>query len=416
MNLVRGALLAAGSLVVTSPARAQDTTAVAPGSAYEISVLTIGVGEEVWELWGHNMIRVRDTLTGADATYDWGRFSFAQEGFVLHFLMGRMEYWMGNDPIDRSLRLYRYRDRTIVEQHLALTAAQRVALVQFLEWNSREENKYYRYDYYRDNCSTRLRDALDRVLGGALKQATDTVPSGTTFRRETRRLSAAELPLYTGLMLALGPSTDRPISQWEEMFLPVKTMEHLRSVKVTGPDGTSMPLVSSEDTLYLSQRFAEPAAAARKIPLFLGIGLAVGLLLLLTGMYAGPRAFLVVGAFFALVIGLGGALLTFLMVFTDHAVAYGNENALLLSFLALILAPVLRPAIAGAPRAQRLAQGLALAVAGLALTGLLIKAFPFGRQDDWETLALFLPIDLGLAAGTIFSFNGPRWRPPRSQG
>ena len=101
------------------------------------------------------------------------------------------------------------------------------------------------------------------------------------------------------------------------------------------------------------------------------------------------------------------------MVFTDHAVTYGNENALLLSFLALILAPVLRPAIAGAPRAQRLAQGLAVAIAGLALTALVIKAFPFARQDDWEMLALFLPVDLGLAAGTIFSFNGPRWRPPK---
>jgi len=413
LTLVRQAVLAAGSLLAAVPAHAQDTSAVAPGSAYEISVLTIGAGAEVWELWGHNMIRVRDTLTGADDTYDWGRFSFAQEGFVLHFLMGRMEYWMGNDPIDRSIRLYRYRDRTIVEQHLALTAAQRVALVQFLEWNSREENKYYRYDYYRDNCSTRLRDALDRVLGGALKAATDTVPSGTTFRQETRRLSAADLPLYTGLMLGLGPATDRPISQWDDMFLPVRTMEHLRTVKVTGPAGAPVPLVSSEDTLYVSQRFSEPAAAAREIPLYLGLGMAVGLLLLLVGMYGSPRAFLVVGALFALVIGLGGALLTFLMTFTDHSVTYGNEKALLLSFLALILAPVLRPAIAGAPRAQRLAQGLAIAIAGLALTALLIKLFPFGRQDDWETMALFLPIDLGLAAGTIFSFNGPRWRPPR---
>ncbi|MBW8772202.1 MAG: DUF4105 domain-containing protein, partial [Gemmatimonadetes bacterium] len=231
--------------------------------------------------------------------------------------------------------------------HLALTAAERVALVQFLEWNAREENKFYRYDYYRDNCSTRLRDALDRVLGGALKAATDTVPAGTTFRRETRRLSATELPLYTGLMLALGPATDRPISRWEEMFLPVKTMEELRRVQVTGPAGTPIPLVSSEDTLYTSQRFTEPGAAPRKIPLYLGVGVGLGLLLLLTGMYGSPRAFLVVGAFFALLIGLGGALLTFLMTFTDHAVAYGNENALLVSFLALILAPVLRPAIAG---------------------------------------------------------------------
>ena len=389
------------------------TAAAVPGEEYEISVLTAGAGAEVWEMWGHNMIRVHDLLTGEDVAYNWGMFSFAQEGFVLHFLMGRMHYWMAPAGTAETVRLYRWRDRILVQQHLALTPAQRLALVQFLAWNARDENKYYRYDYYLDNCSTRLRDALDRALGGALRSATGTVAAGTTFRRETRRLSEAHLPLYTGLMLGLGPATDRPITQWEEMFLPVKTMEHLRAVRVTGPAGTPVPLVSSEDTLYISQRFTEPVDAPRQVQLYLAVGLAVGALLCLIGMYGSPRAFLIVGALFALVIGSGGALLTFLMVFTDHAVTYGNENALLLSFLALILAPVLRPAIAGAPRAQRLAQGLAVAIAGLALTALVIKAFPFARQDDWEMLALFLPVDLGLAAGTIFSFNGPRWRPPK---
>ena len=416
MTFRRRVVLAVALSLGSTRAVAQDSaTAVppVPGSEYEISVLTAGAGAEVWEMWGHNMIRVHDLVTGEDVAYNWGMFSFAQEGFVLHFLMGRMHYWMAPAGTAGTVRLYRWRDRTLVQQHLALTPAQRLALVQLLEWNARDENKYYRYDYYLDNCSTRLRDALDRVLGGALRSATDTVPAGTTFRRETRRLSEAHLPLYTGLMLGLGPATDRPITQWEEMFLPVRTMEHLRAVQVMGPAGTPVPLVSSEDTLYISQRFMEPTEAARKIPLYLAIGLPVGVLLLLIGMYGSPRAFLIVGALVALVIGSGGALLTFLMVFTDHAVTYGNENALLLSFLALILAPVLRPAIAGAPRAQRLGQGLAVAVAGLALTAVVIKAFPFARQDDWEMLALFLPIDLGLAAGTIFSFNGPRWRPPR---
>jgi hypothetical protein len=155
--------------------------------------------------------------------------------------------------------------------------------------------------------------------------------------------------------------------------------------------------------------------APRKLPLYLTLGVALGALLVLVGMYGPPRAFLVIGGLFALLIGLGGALLTFLMTFTDHAVSYGNENALLLSFLTLVLAAVLRPAIAGAPRPQRLAQGLAIAIAGLALAALAIKLLPFGRQDDWEMLALFLPVDLGLAAGTVFSFNGPRWRPPKPE-
>src|SRR5690348_2410300 len=101
------------------------------------------------------------------------------------------------------------------------------------------------------------------------------------------------------------------------------------------------------------------------------------------------------------------------MGFTDHAVTYGNENALLVSFLALILAFVLRPAMHGARAAGRLASGLALAVAGLGVVALLLKGGMPGHQDTWETLALLLPIDLGLALGTFYALSGPTWRPPR---
>jgi hypothetical protein len=402
-------------LLAAAPVAAQlpDSTPAQAGSEYQISVLTAGVGAEVWERWGHNMIRVRDTLTGEDVAYNWGMFSFEQEGFVRRFLMGRMRYWMAVDETARELRLYPYRDRTLIEQHLALTPAQRLALVAFLRWNAREENKYYRYDYYLDNCSTRLRDALDQALGGALRAQTGTRMAGTTFRRETRRLSAPDPLLYTGLMLGLGPATDRPITVWEEMFLPVRTMEELRHVTVPGPDGTPVALVTAEDTLYRSARYSEPVDAPRKLPLYLAIGGGLGLLLVVTGRLRRPRLFLALGALVALVLGLGGALLVFLMGFTDHAVTYGNENALLVSFLALILALALRPALDGSRKGGRLASASAVAVAGLALVALLLKVVLPAHQDTWETLTLLAPIDLGLALGTFYALSGPTWRPPK---
>ena len=123
--------------------------------------------------------------------------------------------------------------------------------------------------------------------------------------------------------------------------------------------------------------------------------------------------FLVVGGFVALLLGLGGGVLLFLMSFTDHAVTYGNENALLVSFLALFLAFALRPAMHGSPAAGRLVTALAIAVAGLAVTALGLKGIVPAHQDTWETLALLLPIDLGLALGTIYALSGPTWRPPR---
>ncbi|HEX7918168.1 MAG TPA: DUF4105 domain-containing protein, partial [Gemmatimonadales bacterium] len=394
-----------------------DTTAVdtTPGAQYTISVLTAGAGAEVWERFGHNMIRVQDRITGADITYNWGMFSFRQENFVGRFVMGRMHYWMQGIPMQVILRQYTSYDRTLIDQRLALTPAQRLALVQFLEWNAREENKYYRYDYYLDNCSTRLRDALDRALGGVIQAQTGTAMSGTTFRKETRRLTREDLSLYTGLMLGLGPATDRPITEWELMFLPVRMKDRLPGVTLRAPDGSRVSLVTATDTLYLSGRFAEPSDGTRRTPLYLAVGVAVGLLLVAAGRARRPGLFLPVGGLVALLLGLGGALLTFLMGFTDHAVTYGNENALLVSFLALLLAFVLRPATHGSPRAGRLASGLAVAVGGLALVAFLLKLVLPGHQDTWETMALLLPIDLGLAFGTLYAVSGPTWRPPRGQ-
>lgn len=392
-------------------AQTPDSLPAPPGSEFTISVLTAGVGAQVWERWGHNMIRVQDRLTGEDLAYNWGMFSFQQEGFVRRFLMGRMEYWMAPIPMATTFRQYSRADRTLIDQTLDLTPAERLELVTFLRWNAREESKYYRYDYYNDNCSTRLRDALDRALGGALHRATQ-ADAGTTFRAESRRLSADDLPLYTGLMLGLGAPTDRPITVWEEMFLPVRMMERLREVSIPAADSTTRRLVAAEDTLYVSSSRAEPVATPRKTALFLAIGVGIGGVLLLLGWAKQRGLFLVVGALVALLLGLGGSLLLFLMGFTDHAVTYGNENALLVSFLALLLAVVLRPALAGKPRAERLATALAIAVAGTALMAVLIKVTPWGRQDTWETIALLLPIDLGLSIGTILAIGGPRWRPP----
>jgi hypothetical protein len=408
---MRWALALLLTLAVSGPLAAQDGPPA--GAEYRISVLTAGPGKEVWELWGHNMIRVRNDRTGEDLVYNWGMFSFAQEGFVTRFLMGRMNYWMAAEETARTLWLYRRRDRTMIEQLLDLTPAQRVELVTFLHWNAEEANRYYRYDYYVDNCSTRLRDALDQALGGALRRATLGAESGTTFRNETRRLSAHEFPLYTGLMLGLGPFTDRPLDRWDEMFLPGKVTERLRELRMPGADGATIPLVALEDTLYLSTSFPEHVPAPRKIPLYLGLGLLVAASLLGAAWSGRKWIFLAVGGLVALVTGLGGSLLLFLMGFTDHSVTYGNENAFLLSFLALLLAAVLRPAIHGREGARRLASALALAIMGIALCAVLIKVTPFGRQDDWELIALLLPIDLALGLGTLLALRGPSWRPPR---
>jgi hypothetical protein len=213
----RAAALCGLLLLPAAPARAQAGTAAGDttgGGALRIFVVTYGPGEQVWERFGHDAIVVQDGATGESVSYNYGMFDFRQENFILRFARGQMLYWMQGIPSAWYDRTYVRADRSIWRQELNLTPAQRVELRRFLEWNALEENKYYAYDYFRDNCATRVRDALDRVLGGRIRAATDTIATPYSYRWHTRRLVAAQPLVYTGIDLGLGRPTDRPISAW----------------------------------------------------------------------------------------------------------------------------------------------------------------------------------------------------------
>ena len=394
-----GALLIAAALV---PGVTAAQGSAEPGSELTISVMTMGPGTFVWERFGHNAIRVTDARTGSDVAYNYGMFDFAQDNFILHFIQGRMRYWMEGRETASELRSYRRANRSIWLQELNLTPAQRVALRDFLEANAREENKYYRYDYYRDNCSTRVRDALDRALGGVIQANTDTAAAGSTFRFHTRRLTENDALIYTGLQIGLSSPTDRPISRWEEMFLPLALREHLRTITVPGPDGTRQPLVRAEQTVFESSAPQPPAAPPIWWPFYLVAGLIGGALLVFwserLATSGGSRAgFGVVGGAWSLLAGIAGSVLAFLWFFTDHQAAHANQSLFFLSPFSLPLAAMLPRLAARRGAAGRWTRVLALSVGALALAGLLWKLLPLPQQANPEILALALPLQLGIA-------------------
>ena len=223
--LGRTALLS-GQTQLQPPNRPAAAAVAVPGSNLRISILTMGPGADVWERFGHNAIVVEDQADGSRVDYNYGMFSFRQENFVLRFIQGRMNYWMADEGANHMIANYMAAGRWVREQELNLTPTQRVEVRDFLQWNVRPENRFYRYDYFLDNCSTRVRDVIDSVLGGALHAQTGGPASGT-FRFHTQRLVDNSLPLYTGLLIALGSRVDRPQTQWEEMFLPFKLHEYL---------------------------------------------------------------------------------------------------------------------------------------------------------------------------------------------
>jgi hypothetical protein len=287
-------------------------------------------------------------------------------------------------------------------QELEIPPAARMELQRFLQWNERPENKFYYYDYYRDNCSTRVRDALDRVLGGAIRRQTEAVPAGTTFRFHTQRLTANDPFIFTGLLLALGERVDRPISAWEEMFLPLSMRQHLRRVRVAGPDGTSVPLVRSERTFFESTAPIPPREPPDWLAAYLAIGGIIGAAAYSAGSRAresvGARAaFLGVAGGWSLIAGLAGIVMAGLWWFTDHTMSACNENLLQMNPISLALLPLLPGAIRGRgdPKwRSRLSLGIAL----LAAAGFAIQALPWFQQVNGPVIALALPAHLGIAA------------------
>jgi hypothetical protein len=396
----------------TGPTQSQPTTPAEPGSNLTVYLLTFGWGDVSWERFGHNAIWIKDRTRGTDMTYNWGMFDFNQPRFVWRFVTGDTRYWTEAFDLNTMLDAYKRENRSILAQELNLTPAQRLSLQQFVQWNALPENKFYRYDYYRDNCSTRVRDAIDHALAGQLQTATTTRITSTTYRWHTQRLMSGDLPLYTGITIALGHPADKPISIWQEMFLPVRMANDLRSVKIADSLGAQIPLVRSEMALFTAGRPPEPADAPFYFPLFIGIGIVVAaaLIVLVRSAESGSRVAMFVATALAtlwsLIAGVAGLALVFAWLFTKHYFMSRNTNLLHLDPLSIamvVLIPLSIYGRRGVPRAIKLGGFIAM----LSLFGFVAQGVPFLNQKSGEIIGLALPINLAVW-WTIFRLTAYR--------
>jgi hypothetical protein len=380
----------------------RPTVPAEPGSKLTIYLMTMGPGKAVWERFGHNAIWVHDPEGGTDKAYNYGLFDLSQQGFLVRFLQGRMWYWMQGFPAQAYVELYRRANRSVWVQELEIPAPARRELQEFLEWNERPENRFYHYDYYRDNCSTRVRDALDRALGGRIREYAGALPTGKTYRFHTRRLTANDPLVYTGLVLGLGQPVDREISAWDEMFLPLALRDHMRKVTTSGAGTAGVPVVRSERTLFESTGTPPPDRPPFWLLVYLGVGFTIGTGTVLLGRAArsssrARTAFLATGITWTLLVGVFGLVLAGLWGLTDHTAAYYNENLLQANPLALVLVWSLPRSTR---RGSRRAWMVSAVIAAISLLGFVLKAFPAFYQVNGEIIALALPIHLGLAVAT----------------
>ena len=376
----------AGSAEATEPAPA---TQPAPGDALIVNVLTFGPGSEAFFKFGHNGIWIHDPVEHTDNVYNFGTFGFDSPWLIVDFLKGRFSYWLSVQDIRSTIYGYRADNRSVSAQELDLSGAHKLALQQALDENAKPENMKYKYDYYGDNCSSRVRDAIDRVTDGAV-HAASRGPATLTFRQHTLRLTYDLLWEYVGLDILMNDTIDKQTDVWHEMFLPSILQRTLRQTKL--PNGA--PLVKQERELVTSTRPPMRAQPPAWTLWFVLGGIAVGGVLIGLARVA-PRLHGVLVALFGGVFGLIGSIFWLLWMFTDHMVAAHNENIFSCPPWAILLAGCGVKLALGRPSAW--AVPVAQSVAGFAVLGLLCKALPFFDQDNWRIMAFFLPLWLGLA-------------------
>jgi hypothetical protein len=367
----------------------------APGANLQVSLVTYGPGETYWERFGHDAIELRDTVSGEAVNFNYGVFDFDESGFLLNFARGRMHYLMDAAPTALDEQFYREAGRSITRQTLALDPSQAQALRDFLLWNLRPENAAYNYDYYTDNCTTRVRDALDHALGGVLRAQLAPRAGGMTYRQQTDRLMSAQPWLMLIMDLGLGPYADQPLDAWHEAFLPEVLERELRQVHITDAQGQRQPVVSSEELVSPNRLIPPPETPPDlRAPLALA-GLLLAVVLLLARRYW-PVGFALLGALYLLAAGLVGLLLLALWTLTTHHSAWANANLLLFNPLAFALLPALWSGRRGLA-ASRLASAIALLQLLAALAAITLHLRPGTVQQNQPWLLFALPLWLTIA-------------------
>lgn len=185
----------------------------------QISLVTCAPGNELYSIFGHTAIRVFDSTNGSDVFYNYGTFDFDDPNFLVKFVRGKLDYYLSVESANDFFLRYQNERRTVTEQVLALSPQEKKSILQALLINISGNNKYYKYDFLFDNCTTRARDI---IKGRSSFSQEKLVPPGTTFRNmlyvylDSSGMCWSKL----GIDILLGSKIDKPVTIEQSNFLP----------------------------------------------------------------------------------------------------------------------------------------------------------------------------------------------------
>jgi Domain of unknown function (DUF4105) len=291
----------------------------------EVSIITCGPGAALDALFGHNAIRIHDPVWGIDETYGYGSFDFSTPNFYLKFTQGKLMYEADKIPFNRFVQGYQYENRWIYEQVLDLDSLSKQEIYDFVEWNILPENKKYKYDFFFDNCATKMRDIVKDVVGADLVFSGDYLTEKRSFRDLLREMNGTMPWISLGMDIALGAPIDPKATAEEHMFLPNYVLSGYDNAAVM-KNGIARPAIKSERMIF------QPVETDDKKGLMTPMVIFSVLLLLVLGVtykdYKSKKRTKIIDFLLFLLTGLVGVTVILLWTATEHAGMRNNLNVL----------------------------------------------------------------------------------------
>ncbi len=289
-----------------------------------ISILTCSPGEELYSTFGHSAIRVTDSVSHSDIVYNYGTFNFDEPGFYTKFIRGKLSFYLSTDDFDSFISDYQEEKRDITEQVLNLTCAEKYNVVMLLQTNMMASNRTYKYDFTFDNCTTRLRDLIEKVADTSIHFG-QVLSSKKTFRDLIYEYLDKNDKQWSklGIDILLGKPTDAVMKPGEVMFLPDYLLQTFDSTSID-----SRPLVNQKQKIL---NLNTPAVTINYFSHPVFIFSCFFLLIVLLSFSKNPfikRLLVAFDGFLFFITGLLGILLIFMWFGTDHLMCKDNFNLL----------------------------------------------------------------------------------------
>jgi hypothetical protein len=286
-----------------------------------ISIITCGPGEELYSLFGHSAIRVIDSTAHLDVVFNWGGFTFDQPDFYLKFLRGRLLYYSSADYYNDFIQEYIEDKRNVYEQVLNIDSIARQKIIAAINYNMQGDNRFYKYDFLLDNCTTRVKNIVFENVPGA-GVTTKVVPDKTTSRDLIHYYldRGGEPWTKLGIDILLGSRVDRTVSNDEAMFMPEFFMKGITDAKQRGN-----PLAGKATVLF--DGGVEQNASGKYVPLIILSIIAVAVFFISRSNAGSAQVFTsIFDSLLLYITGLLGVLLLFMWFGTDHTVCENNFN------------------------------------------------------------------------------------------